>query len=166
MNPIVNRILRKGWKWIFIAVVIVVVAYKAKFAPAPVMTQPVTAGKMVAEVMGTGTLEAHYPATVSSKIQGLIVALLADQNDWVKTGQSFARLDDSDLIREVTTQEAVFNASKATVERAKADEAKSKAILDQAKVDYQRYAGLVSRKAFPRKLWTNTHKIWPWPKLI
>lgn len=152
MNPIVNRILRKGWKWIFIAVVIVVVAYKAKFAPAPVMTQPVTAGKMVAEVMGTGTLEAHYPATVSSKIQGLIVALLADQNDWVKTGQSLARLDDSDLIREVTTQEAVFNASKATVERAKADEAKSKAILDQAKVDYQRYAGLVSSKSISQEI--------------
>ncbi len=37
----------------------------------------------------------------------------------------------------------MFKASKATVERAKACEAKSQAILGQAKVDYQRYAGLV-----------------------
>ncbi len=57
--------------------------------------------------------------------QGVIVELLADQNDWIKTGQLLARLDDSDLIREVTTQEAVLKAGEASVERAKADEAKS-----------------------------------------
>ena len=101
MNFIFNRVLRKGWKWLFLAILIGVVTYKTTFAPVPVSTQSITVGKIVAEVMGTGTLEAHYQATVSSKIQGLIVELLADQNDWVKTGQLLARLDDSDLIREV-----------------------------------------------------------------
>ena len=152
MNPILNRVLRKGWKWLFLAILIGVVTYKTTFAPVPVSTQSITVGKIVAEVMGTGTLEAHYQATVSSKIQGLIVELLADQNDWVKTGQLLARLDDSDLIREVTTQEAVLNAGEASVERAKADEAKSRAILDQAKVDYQRYAGLVSSKSVSQEI--------------
>ncbi|MCL5125786.1 MAG: efflux RND transporter periplasmic adaptor subunit [Deltaproteobacteria bacterium] len=152
MNPIFNRVLRKGWKWIFLAALIGVVTYKTTFAPVPVSTQSVTVGKIVAEVMGTGTLEAHYLATVSAKIQGLIVELLADQNDWIKTGQLLARLDDSDLIREVTTQEAVLKAGEASVERAKADEAKSQAILDQAKVDYQRYAGLVSSKSVSQEI--------------
>lgn len=152
MNPIFNRVLRKGWKWIFLAALIGVVTYKTTFAPVPVSTQSVTVGKIVAEVMGTGTLEVHYLATVSAKIQGLIVELLADQNDWIKTGQLLARLDDSDLIREVTTQEAVLKAGEASVERAKADEAKSQAILDQAKVDYQRYAGLVSSKSVSQEI--------------
>ncbi|MGC8657574.1 MAG: efflux RND transporter periplasmic adaptor subunit [Desulfomonilaceae bacterium] len=151
MNPILSRIIRKGWKWIVIAAVAGMVTYRIELAPVPVMTQPVSVGNLVAEVMGTGTLEAHFQATVSSKIQGLIVELLADQNDWVKTGQLLARLDDSDLVREVTTQKAVFNASKATLERAKADEAKSRALQEQAKVDYQRYAGLVSSKSISQE---------------
>ena len=152
MNPIFNRVLRKGWKWIFLAALIGVVTYKTTFAPVPVSIQSVTVGKIVAEVMGTGTLEAHYLATVSAKIQGLIVELLADQNDWIKTGQLLARLDDSDLVREVTTQEAVLNAGEASVERAKADEAKSQAILDQAKVDFQRYSGLVALKSVSQEI--------------
>ncbi|MGO8880046.1 MAG: efflux RND transporter periplasmic adaptor subunit [Desulfomonilaceae bacterium] len=152
MNPIFNRVLRRGWKWLFLAILIGLVTYKTTFAPVPVFTQSVTVGKIVAEVMGTGTLEAHYLATVSAKIQGLIVELLADQNDWIKTGQLLARLDDSDLIREVTTQEAVLNAGEASVDRAKADEAKSQAILDQAKVDFQRYSGLVSLKSVSQEI--------------
>ncbi len=107
MNATVANLMRKGWKWALIAVALSLIVYKVKFGPVPVATQPVAVGEVVAEVMGTGTLEAHYQATVSAKIQGLILELLADQNDWVKLGQPLARLDDSDLKREVTTQEAV-----------------------------------------------------------
>ena len=62
--------MRKGWKWALIVVVLALVVYKVKFGPVPVSTEPVAAGEVVAEVMGTGTLEAHYQATVSAKIQG------------------------------------------------------------------------------------------------
>ena len=106
MNAVLANLTRKGWKWALIAVVLALIVYKVKFGPVPVSTEPVAVGEVVAEVMGTGTLEAHYQATVSAQIQGFIVELLVDQNDWVKSGQLMARLDDSDLRREVTTQEA------------------------------------------------------------
>ena len=152
MNPVMMNVLSKGWKWTVLALLIIIVVYKAKFAPIPVSTQPVRVGEVIAEVMGTGTLEAHYQSTVSSKIQGLLVELLADQNDWVKSGQLLARLDDSDLKREVTTQEAVVKAGEATVERAKADEAKSQAIFELTKLDYQRYAQLFTSKSISQEL--------------
>jgi len=148
--------VRKGWKWALVVLAIALVGYKVKFSPVPVSAQPVASDEIVAEVMGTGTLEAHYQATVSAKIQGLIVELLADQNDWVKSGQPLARLDDSDLKREVTGQEAVHNAAEATVERAKADEARSKAIFEQARRDYDRYAGLLASKSISQELMDKT----------
>ena len=107
MNATLANMMHKGWKWALIAVVLGLIVYKVRFGPVPVATQPVAVGEVVAEVMGTGTLEAHYQATVSGEGPGLIVELLVDQNDWVKSGQLLARLDDSDLKREVTTQEAV-----------------------------------------------------------
>jgi HlyD family secretion protein len=152
LNPVVMNVLSKGWKWAVLALLIIIVGYKAKFSPIPVSTQPVSVGEVIAEVMGTGTLEAHYQSTVGSKIQGLLVELLADQNEWVESGQLLARLDDSDLKREVTTQEAVVKAGEATVERAKADEAKSRAIFELTKLDYQRYAQLFTSKSISQEL--------------
>jgi HlyD family secretion protein len=151
MNIVLANLMRKGWKWALIAVVLALVVYKMKFGPVPVSTEPVATGEVVAEVMGTGTLEAHYQATVSAKIQGLIVELLADQNDWVKRGQLLARLDDSDFKREVTTQEAVLDAAGATVERTVADEARAKALLEQARLDYNRYSGLLGSKSISQE---------------
>jgi HlyD family secretion protein len=151
VNPRLVNALRKGWKWIAVAVVAAVVIYKVSFSAVPVSTQPVAVGEVAAEVMGTGTLEAHYQATVSAKLQGLIVELLADQNDWVKSGQPLARLDDSDLKREVTTQEAVLNAAEATVERVVADEARAKAVLEQARLDHNRYSGLMASKSISQE---------------
>lgn len=151
MNAALANLMRKGWKWALIAVVLALIVYKVKFGPLPVSTQPVATGEVVAEVMGTGTLEAHCQATVSAKMQGLIVDLLVDQKDSVKSGQLLARLDDSDLRREVTTQEAVLNAAEATVERTIADEAKAKAVLEQARLDYNRYSGLLASKSISQE---------------
>ncbi len=151
MNAALTNMVRKGWKWALIAIILALIVYKVKFGPIPVSAEPVSTGEVVAEVMGTGTLEAHYQATVSAQIQSLIVELLADQNEWVKSGQILARLDDSDLRREVTTQEAVLNAAEATVERANADEARAKAVLEQARLDYNRYAGLLGSKSISQE---------------
>jgi len=156
VNPTLANVIRKRWKWVLVAALIAVLGYKMKFGPATVSTQPVTVGEVVAEVMGTGTLEAHYQATVSPKIQGLLVELLVDQNDWVQSGQLLARLDDSDLKREVSAQEAVLKAAEAAVERAKADEARSKVIVDQARRDYDRYAGLLASKSISQELMDKT----------
>lgn len=73
MNPTLARVMRKGWKWAAVLVLIAAVGYKVKFAPVPVSTEPVSVGEIVAEVMGTGTLEAHYQSTVSVKIAGRLL---------------------------------------------------------------------------------------------
>ena len=151
MNAVLANLMRKGWKWALIAVVLALIVYRMKFGPVPVSIEPVATGEVVAEVMGTGTLEAHYQATVSAKIQGLIVELLGDQNDWVKRGQLLARLDDSDFKREVTTQEAGTDAAGATVERTIADEARAKALLEQARLDHNRYSGLLGSKSISQE---------------
>jgi len=151
MNTALSAAIRKYWKKAVLVAAVVVLVYKVMFVPVTVTTQPVAVGEVVAEVMGTGTLEAHYQTLIGSKIQGLIVELLVDQNDWVKSGQLLARLDDSDLKREVAAQEAVLNASEATVERVRADEKRSLAILDQARRDYDRYAGLLASKSISQE---------------
>jgi HlyD family secretion protein len=156
LDSSLKSILSKSWKWILLIILILLVIYKVKFSPVPVSTSVALHGEVVEEVMGTGTLEAHYQTTVSSKIQGLIVELLADQNDWVESGQLLARLDDSDLAREVSTQEAIVNADEATVERVKADQARSKAIFDQAQRDYDRYAGLLVSKSISQEVMDKT----------
>jgi len=156
LDSSLKSILSKIWKWILLIILIALVIYKVKFSPVPVSTSVALNGEVVEEVMGTGTLEAHYQTSVSSKIQGLIVELLADQNDWVESGQLLARLDDSDLAREVSTQEAIVNADEATVERVKADQARSKAIFDQAQKDYDRYAGLLVSKSISQEVMDKT----------
>ncbi len=156
MNAVLLAAIRKSWKKTVLVAAIVVVVYKVMFVPVTVTTQPAAVGEVVAEVMGTGTLEAHYQTLIGSKIQGLIVELLVDQNDWVKSGQLLARLDDSDLKREVAAQEAVLNASEATVERARADEKRSLAILHQARRDYDRYAGLLASQSISQELMDKT----------
>ncbi len=65
------------WRWVWRALkgvpVIVVVAgvvYWLKFSPVPVTEHQVERGEIVAEVMGTGTLEAHFKSTISPRICG------------------------------------------------------------------------------------------------
>ena len=147
MNIEIANLMRKGWKWAVIIVIVGVAVYETKFSPVSVQTAPVNIGEVVAEVMGTGTLEAHYQGTVSAQIQAPLVEYLVDQNDWVKKDQLLARLDDSDIKREVTNQEAVVKAAEATVQRSIADENKAKANLVKARLDYDRYSGLLVTKS-------------------
>jgi HlyD family secretion protein len=102
-------------------------------------------GEVVAEVMGTGTLESHVGATISPKISGLVTAVLVDQGDRVEPGQVLARLDDSDLSRQVEVVESTLGAANAAVERQKADRARALAVLDQARFDYDRIENLVKQ---------------------
>lgn len=76
------------------AAVVVVIAYRLKFAPVPVLVHEIRSGLITGEVMGTGTLEARVKTTISPRIQERLAEVLVDQNDRVETGQLLARLDD------------------------------------------------------------------------
>jgi HlyD family secretion protein len=88
--------------------------------------------EIVEEVMGTGTLDAHVKATISTKIPGRLKKVLVDQGDTVKEGQEVARLDEHDLVHEVEVEEANVAAKKAAVERLQAEITQTKVVLTQA----------------------------------
>jgi RND family efflux transporter MFP subunit len=117
------------------------------FAPVTVERHAVSSGEVVVEVLGTGTLDAHIKATVSTKIPGRLVKVDVDQGDQVKAGQVVALLDDHDLKHEVEIEEANVTARKAAVERWQADLVHAKATLELATVTEARRRRLQASKA-------------------
>ncbi|MGB9623261.1 MAG: efflux RND transporter periplasmic adaptor subunit [Phycisphaerae bacterium] len=142
---------RRLWllaKGVLVVAVVVGVVYWLRFTPVPVVGHEVGRGRIVAEVMGTGTLETHFRATISPKISGLITEVLVDQGDHVKAGQVLVKLDDRDLKRQVEAAEATVAADEASVKRQEADRVRAGAVLEQAKLYMDRLnaapAGAVS----------------------
>jgi multidrug efflux pump subunit AcrA (membrane-fusion protein) len=114
------------------AAVVVVIAYRLKFAPLPVLVHEIRSGSIAGEVMGTGTLEARVKTTISPRIQERLAEVLVDQNDRVETGQLLARLDGGELKLQVEAAEAALAAARATTERVRVDEARAQAVEKQS----------------------------------
>lgn len=133
--------------WSIIALIAGLAVYQFKFAPLAVVAHTVARGEIVAESMGTGTLEARVKTTISPRIQERLLEVLVDQGDAVKSGQLLARLDDAESKQQVAIAEATLAAAKRTAERVHADLARSEAVLAQAKLDQDRMAGLVATRA-------------------
>lgn len=134
--------------WISVSIIVLVFAvYWLKFRPLPVTAFTVTLGELRGEVMGTGTLEARVKTTISPRIQERLAEVFVDQGDTVKAGQLLARLDDAELKQQVAVAEAALAAAGATVARVRTDEARAQAVLQQARLQPQRLAELVSDKA-------------------
>ncbi|MCU0771345.1 MAG: efflux RND transporter periplasmic adaptor subunit [Verrucomicrobia bacterium] len=142
----IRNSLRKSAKWLLLAAIVVVVVYRAKFAPVPVEAFEVKPGVVVGEVMGTGTLEARVKTTISPRIQERLAEVLVDQGDTVHAGQLLARLDDGELKRQVEVAEASLAAAKATAERVRVDEARARAVEQQAQQDHKRVSELLATK--------------------
>lgn len=118
--------------------------YQLKFAPMPVVGHIVGRGEIVAEVMGTGTLEPRVKTTISARIQEQLAEVLVDQGDSVKAGQILARLDDAESKQQVAIADATLAAARKTAERVHADLARSEAVLAQAQLDNTRLTSLLA----------------------
>lgn len=140
-----RRIVVQALKVVIFVAIVAAIVYWVRFAPVAVKAQAVEQGTVVAEAMGTGTLEARVKATISPKISGRIVAVLVDQGDRVEAGQVLLRLDDSDLQRQVEVSESTLGATNAALDRQKADRARALAVLDQARYDYDRVKKLIEQ---------------------
>lgn len=128
--------------WLVVAAVAAFAVYKFQFAPVPVVAHTVARGEIIAEAMGTGTLEARVKTTISARIQERLAQVLVDQGDTVKSGQLLARLDDAESKQQVAIADSTLAAARQTAERVRADLARSEAVLAQAEVDHKRFAGL------------------------
>ncbi len=123
------------WRFSKVSAVMLVIAaiiYWIKFAPVRVVAYRVEPGSIVAEVMGTGTLEARVEATVSPKISGRIAQLLTDQGDRVSAGDLLVRLADDELKQQVEIAQADVEAAAAAIDRLMTDKNRAKAVYAQA----------------------------------
>ncbi len=128
-------------------IVLLAGAWIFRFRAVSVEAYRVVKGPVITEILGTGTLEARYQTIISAKIQGRLTELTVDQNDHVKKGQLLAILDEAELKQEVSIYRASLDASMATVERVKAELARSRAVFEQAERDYNRFQSLVASKS-------------------
>lgn len=133
--------------WSVVAAVAAFAVYKLKFAPVVVVGHTIARGEVVAEVMGTGTLEPRVKTTISARIQERLAEVLVDQGDSVKAGQLLARLDDAESKRQVAIADATLAAARRTAERVRADLARSEAVLTQAQLDSARLTSLLASSA-------------------
>jgi len=73
------------------------VVYWTQFALLLVVAYAMQRDEIVAEVMGTGTLDTQISATISPKISGLITEVNVDRGDRVQRGQVMVQLRDADF---------------------------------------------------------------------
>lgn len=133
---------RRTTFWVLGLSLLAFAAQQFLFAPVHVVAHTVGDGEVVAEVMGTGTLEARVTTTIGSRIQERLVDVLVDQGDLVEAGQLLARLDDTESRQLVAIAGATLAAAKQTEERVRADLARAEAMLALARLDQKQKAEL------------------------
>ena len=145
-----DRLRRWGWRILRITAVIGVVGgaiYWLRLSPVKVTEHRVSRGQIVAEVLGTGTLEARVETTVSPKISGRIAEILVDQGDRVKINTVLVRLDDEELRQQVAIAQANVEAAQAAIVRLKSDKVRTIAVAEQARKSHARIEALSAKNA-------------------
>ena len=143
----IRRCLGRVIKVIVATAVVAGVVYWVKFAPLPVVEHRVERGEIVAEVMGTGTLEAHFKSTVSPRISGRIQDVLVDMGDRVTAGKLLVRLDDVELKPQVEMAQASVAVARSTLDRLQTDRTQAMAVLEQATAEHARGLNLIPSRA-------------------
>ena len=90
-------------------------------------------------VFGIGTIEAQIVSRVGFQIAGKVIAIEADQGDFVKTGALLAKLDDD-------AQRAKLRKSEAAQRQAAANLAKIQAQRERAEITYQQKKSVNARR--------------------
>jgi len=127
----------KRWKLAVAAVLIVAVlafALLKVLAPAPVAAVHPQRGPLVAEVFGTGTLEAKVVVSFSAKMVDKVVEVLVDQGDKVSEGQVVARLEAIDYEHAAQVAEAGVGQAQAELAKARLDIVRKRQLLQTASI--------------------------------
>jgi HlyD family secretion protein len=143
----IGRNASRWGKWVLVFALAAAAVYWLRFRPLPVTGFTARQGEIIAEVMGTGTLEAKVQTVVSTKISGRIAEMRADQGDEVQAGQLLLRLDDSEFRQQVEIARSSLDAARATVDRMQADAVRSQAVLEQARIEFRRRESLFTSRS-------------------
>jgi HlyD family secretion protein len=150
-SPTMRRWLRRAVQALCVVGIAAGIIYWAKFSPVSVTVHQVARGPIVADVMGTGTLEARVKTTIGPKISGRIADIRVDQNDTVSAGDLLVRLDDEELQQQVAIAEANVAAEEAAIERLTADKERAAAVATQARQQHARAAALTEKNALSQE---------------
>ena len=117
-------------------------AYRDRAAQAPEQRykfQEVAKGEVVQTVSANGTLNPLILVNVGTQVSGTVKKLYVDFNDKVDKGQTLLELDQSLLAAQARSSEANVRNIAASVDLARANEARMKALLDKEYVSRQDY---------------------------
>ncbi len=113
------------------AVLLAVLVPPLAFAGLPFDVAPVEFKEVDQTYAAEGLVEAVNQSTVSAQIAGRIVELRFDVGDFVKKGEVIARIDESVVGQQVAGSEAQVAQARALLENAKADYERAKRLLEQ-----------------------------------
>jgi len=154
ISSLVPELKRRLWQIAKLLAVVAVlggIVYWLKFSPVPVSEHQVELGEIVAEVMGTGTLEAHFKSTISPRISGRIQEVFVDMGDQVTTGKLLVKLDDVDMKPQVEIAQASVVVSQAALDRLQADRSQALAVLEQTTANHKRAVDLLPTRAISQE---------------
>ncbi len=126
-----SRMWRLG-KLVLLGCVIAGGIYWVKFSPLTVIQHTIEQGPIIAEVMGTGTIEARVSVMTSPKIFGRIKEVLVDQGSSVKANDLLVQLEDAEYQQQVAIAIANLDVAKAAIARLGADKGRAQTITSQA----------------------------------
>jgi HlyD family secretion protein len=154
VGSLVLKLKHRAWQIAKLLAVVAIlggIVYWLKFSPVPVSEHEVVLGEIVAEVMGTGTLEAHFKSTISPRISGRIREVLVDMGDYVTAGKLLVKLDDVDMKLQVEMAQATVEVAQVAIDRLQADRVQALAVLEQASANHQRAIELLQSRAISQE---------------
>jgi multidrug efflux system membrane fusion protein len=106
-------------------------------APVPVAAAPARLADMPVYLDGLGSVSAFYTVTVHSRVDGQLMAVPVQEGQTVKEGDMLAQIDPRPF--------------QAQLDQAEGQLARDQALLTNAKLDLERYKGLVEQDAIPKQ---------------
>lgn len=140
---------RPRWQWAAGAAVLLLVIFelhshkghstaaKKMGAAVPIAAAPARQGDMPMYLDGLGSVTAYYNVTVHTRVDGQLMSVPVREGQFVHTGDLLAEIDPRPY--------------QAALDQAQGQLAKDQASLTDAKLDLERYKGLLTQNAIPEQ---------------
>jgi len=109
----------------------------APTGPVPVVVTKVTRSSVPVYLNGLGNVTAFYTVTVKSRVDGQLMKVDFNEGDLVKAGQVLAEIDPRPYQVQLDLAEGTL--------------ARDQALLDNARLDLERYKGAIATDAIPKQ---------------
>jgi HlyD family secretion protein len=144
------RDLARRARWpLVIAVVAALLGWWRWWRPVVVTVVEVTAGEVVEEAFGRGTIESQREVALGFDLSGRLSEVSVDEGSQVELGQVVARLDLDQAQADLRTAQTGIAAARSALARLAADETRARAILATAEREAARTRQLVESDAVP-----------------